>query len=262
MGTTIESVVCWRSSSGQKSTSGAPATNAPMNSELMNAPKPCARVCGGITACATGRIGRDRADDAREPERAASTTVVGDRVGPPPHDREVEAEQQRRRQPDRARAAPSGTARPVRRPTSGVVHQRGERHQPRATARGRWRSSWKWPSSHRLNQSPQPRKPKPIARSTDRHVAQRRDLPEPRERVHGRESARRGCRRRRGRSPRLRRGPRRTSGRRPAANARTAASAAATKNGVRHSARAVEDGRARRRRAAGPTTKPAAPIAT
>ena len=94
----------------------------------MNAPKPCARVCGGITACATGRIDGDRADDAREPERAEDGGGR-DGMGPPPHEREVEAEEQDRRQPRPRGGAPAGTARPVRRPTSGVGHERGERHR-------------------------------------------------------------------------------------------------------------------------------------
>src|SRR6478609_2373647 len=73
--TTNDSVVCHRSSSGQNSTTGTPATNAPMNSVLMKAPNPCARVCGGITACATGSTVAMAAATHANPA-AASTIVV------------------------------------------------------------------------------------------------------------------------------------------------------------------------------------------
>ena len=105
--------------------------------------------------------GSDRAGDARERGRREHDRRRN-RVGPPPDDREVEAEQQRRRQPDRAPAATAGTARPADGRRAAWSPARAARPARADKARSVARS-WKWPSSHRLNQSPQPRNANPIA---------------------------------------------------------------------------------------------------
>ena len=127
---------------------------------------------------------RDRADHAREPERAEHDGR-GDAVRPPAHDREVEAEQQRRRQPDRAsgRAPEEATGGP---PHERRGDERGDRYQ-------REQQGAVGGPDLEVTQEPQV-EPEPPAEEREAHgeeperrVAERGDLPEPRQRVGRRE---------------------------------------------------------------------------
>ena len=127
-----------------------------------------------------GKDRRDRADDAREPERAEDGGG-GDRMGPPPDEREVEPEEQDRRQRDRA----------VRRPAEGAPgqaadqrgeHERGQRHrrEQEAAVGG---ADLEVTLEPEVEPDRPADEPEAHRQHADAHVAQRRDLAEPGERV-------------------------------------------------------------------------------
>ena len=204
-----------------------------MNSVLMNAPNPCGARLRGDHRLRDREHGRDGSGDAREPGRREHDRHRN-RVGPPPDDREVEAEQQPRRQPDRARRRPPELR---ARQTAGERrgHQRGQRDQreQQGAVRGTQLEVAEQPQ---VEPEPPAEEREPHREHADRHEAQGRDLPEPRERVHGREVLVADARRRRGTPPRPRRAHGARRCRRPDTNARRAAIVVATKNATRHSA--------------------------
>ena len=159
---------------------GAPTTNAPMNIELTNAPKPCARVCGGMTAWATGRIEAIAPTTHANPSAPRTAVAATEWVHHPtsarlnPRSRTADSVT--------ARCGARRKARPVRRPTSGVSTSAGSAiaasRSPRSVAR-----IWKWPSQPEVEPDPPADEPEAHRQHADAHVAQRRDLAEPGERV-------------------------------------------------------------------------------
>ena len=131
-----------------------------------------------------GKDRGDRADDAREPE-GAEDGGGGDGMGPPPDEREVEPEEQDRRQRDHA----------VRRPAEGAPgqtadqrgeHERGQRHrrEQEAAVGG---PDLEVALEPEVEPDPPADEPEAHRQHADAHGAQRRDLAEPGERVQRRE---------------------------------------------------------------------------
>ena len=135
--------------------------NAPMNIELTNAPKPCARVCGGMTACATGRIAAIAPTTHANPSAPSTAVAATEWVHHPTSARLKPEEQDADSRT--ARCGALRKARPVRRPTSGVRNSAGSAIAAINSAAVGRRRAGSAPRNQRLNQSPQPMNPKPIA---------------------------------------------------------------------------------------------------